>query len=71
MLMMPEYWNKGIGSYFMNRGLNGLKNSGYKKLVYGFLKRILMQENFTKKWVLSMIIQNRNYFRKENDKTSI
>lgn len=36
--LLPEYWNKGIGSYFINWGLNELKKRGYKKVTLWVLE---------------------------------
>lgn len=36
--LVPEYWKKGIGTYFINWGLNELKNRGYKKVTLWVLE---------------------------------
>ncbi|AUS98388.1 GNAT family N-acetyltransferase [Clostridium thermosuccinogenes] len=49
LYLLPEYWNKGIGSYFINWGLNELKNRGYKKVTLWVLEENLNARKFYEK----------------------
>ena len=49
VLPVAEYWNKGIGSYFMDWGLNELKNRGYKKATLWVLEENLNARRFYEK----------------------
>lgn len=47
--LLPEYWNNGIGSYFINWGLNELKNRGYKKVSLWVLEENFIARKFYEK----------------------
>lgn len=44
--LLPEYWNKGIGTYFINWGLNELKNMNYTKVTLWVLEGNLNARKF-------------------------
>lgn len=47
--LLPEYWNKGIGTYFINWGLNELKSRGYKKVTLWVLEENINARKFYEK----------------------
>jgi len=47
--LLPEYWNKGIGSYFINWGLNELKNRNYKRVTLWVFEENLNARKFYEK----------------------
>jgi len=49
MYLLPEYWNKGIGSYFMDWALKELKAKEYKKAVLWVLEDNLNARRFYEK----------------------
>lgn len=44
--LLPEYWNRGIGSYYINWGINELKNRNYKKITLWVLEDNLNSRKF-------------------------
>jgi len=44
--LLPEYWNKGIGTYFINWGLNELKSRNYRKVTLWVLEENLNARKF-------------------------
>jgi ribosomal protein S18 acetylase RimI-like enzyme len=49
LYLLPEYWNKGIGTYFINWGLNELKRRNYKKATLWVLEENLNARKFYEK----------------------
>ena len=47
--LLPEDWNKGIGSYFINWGLNELKKRGYKRVTLWVLEEKVNARRFYEK----------------------
>ena len=47
--LLPEDWNKGIGSYFINWGLNELKKRGYKRVTLWVLEENVNARRFYEK----------------------
>jgi ribosomal protein S18 acetylase RimI-like enzyme len=47
--LLPEYWNKGIGAYFIQWGLKELKNRNYKKVTLWVLEDNLSARKFYEK----------------------
>jgi len=47
--LLPEYWNRGIGTYFINWGLNELKGRGYKRVSLWVLDENLNARRFYEK----------------------
>ena len=50
--VLPEYFRKGYGKKLFEFMTEKLRSEGYKKYIYGFWKKTLMQGVFTKKWGL-------------------
>lgn len=44
--LLPEYWNRGIGSYYIKWGINELKNRNYKKVTLWVLEDNLNSRKF-------------------------
>lgn len=44
--LLPEYWNMGIGSYYINWGINELKNRNFKKITLWVLEDNLNSRKF-------------------------
>jgi len=47
--LLPEYWNKGIGSYLIDWGINELKSKGYKKVTLWVLEENIKARRFYEK----------------------
>lgn len=44
--LLPEYWNMGIGSHYINWGINELKNRNFKKITLWVLEDSLNSRRF-------------------------
>lgn len=47
--LLPEYWNRGIGTYLINWGLNELKNRKFRKVTLWVLEENLNARTFYEK----------------------
>jgi ribosomal protein S18 acetylase RimI-like enzyme len=47
--LLPEYWHKGIGTYFIQWGLNELKNRNFQKATLWVLEENIHARKFYKK----------------------